>query len=342
MKCARCGFNNDEDAGFCENCGEVLTRVCATCGSALKPGARFCNKCGMPVTQPAIGSQAGEVTDDEQRHRLTALRQSAPQGLQDKILATRAQIESERKPVTILFTDIVGSTSLAEKLDPEEWKEIVNGAHRRVSEAVYRYEGTIAQLLGDGVLAFFGAPITHEDDPIRAVRAALDLQRSIEDYSQQLKGYIDHFQLRVGIHTGTVVVGQVGSDLHMEYLAIGDAVNLAARLQTAAQPGKVLISAATAHLVKPAFDLNALGEISVKGKADPINVFEVVRRKAAPQSGRGIEGLSAPIVGRDQELAALRLALTEVSTGHGQIVAILGEAGIGKSRLVDEARRTWE
>ncbi len=339
MKCAKCGFENDADAGFCENCGVALPRVCAACGSPLKPGVKFCKKCGTPVMRPAISSGTGRASENERRDRLSVLRQSAPQDLQDKILATRDQMEGERKPVTILFTDMVGSTALAEKLDPEEWKEIVNGAHRVVSEAVYRYEGTIAQLLGDGVLAFFGAPITHEDDPVRAVRAGLDIQQAIVEYSQKIKGIVENLQLRVGIHTGTVVVGQVGSDLHMEYLAIGDAVNLAARLQSAAQPGKVLISEATARLVKPVFDLNGLGEITLKGKSNPIHVFEVSRRKAVPRSGRGIEGLVSPLIGRDQELAALCLALSEVSSGQGQIVAILGEAGIGKSRLVEEARR---
>lgn len=249
-----------------------------------------------------------------------------------------ANIEGERKPVTILFTDIVGSTSIAEKLDPEEWREIVSGAHQRVSEAVYRYEGTIAQLLGDGVLAFFGAPITHEDDPMRTVRAALDIERSIAEYSRELEGYVDHFQMRIGINTGTVIVGAMGSDMHMEYTAIGDAVNLAARLQSAAEPGHVLISEATERMVKAAFNLKALGEITVKGKAAPVRVFEVVEPKGTPSSGRGIEGLSSPLVGRDQELAALRAALDQVMAGHGQIITVLGEAGIGKSRLVEEAR----
>jgi ABC-type oligopeptide transport system substrate-binding subunit/class 3 adenylate cyclase len=338
MKCAHCGFNNDADAEFCENCGAGLARACSQCGSRLKPDAKFCKKCGALVSQSP--SPVSLQTDEtERRHRLAALQQAAPQALRDKIRASSAHIEGERKPVTIVFTDIAGSTSLAEKLDPEEWKEIVSGAHQRVSEAVYRYEGTIAQLLGDGVLAFFGAPITHEDDPLRAVRAGLDLQRAIDDYAGQLRGYVDNFQLRVGINTGTVVVGQVGSDLHMEYLAIGDAVNLAARLQSAAQPGKVLISESTERLVKAAFDLQALGEITVKGKAAPIKVFEVVERKAAPASGRGVEGLSSPLVGRERELAALEAALAELTAGRGQIVSLLGEAGIGKTRLVDEGRR---
>ena len=221
VKCPDCSHENSTDARFCQNCGQELKPGCPNCGTPNAPNARFCTECGASLAVPS--------------DRLGVLRRAAPQALRDKIQAASASIEGERKPVTILFTDIVGSTALAEKLDPEEWKEIVSGAHQRVGEAVYRYEGTIAQLLGDGVLAFFGAPITHEDDPIRAVRAGLDIQRSINEYGQELRGYVDDFRLRVGINTGTVVVGSVGDDMHMEYLAIGDAVNLAARLQSAAR-----------------------------------------------------------------------------------------------------------
>ncbi len=283
----------------------------------------------MPVQHPIAGG----------KERLAILQQSAPSDLKEKIRSSSAQVEGERKPVTILFTDIVGSTSLAEKLDPEEWKEIVSTAHQRISQMVYKYEGTIAQLLGDGVLAFFGAPVTHEDDPIRAVHAALDIQHEIGKYADELKGYIDNFQVRIGLNTGIVVVGSVGSDLHVEYLAIGDAVNLAARLQSAAQPGKVLISENTARQVRAIFDMQSLGEINVKGKAGPVTVFEVLNRKAVPESSRGFADLSSPLVGRSCELAGLNEVLEALLNGHGQIVTIIGEAGIGKSRLVAEARR---
>jgi ribosomal protein L40E len=176
MKCPTCFFDNPSDAVFCQNCGKPLERACAQCGASNSPDAKFCKRCGKPLTVAAPD-------------RLSLLQQSAPASLKDKIRAASAHVEGERKPVTILFTDIVGSTSLAEKLDPEEWKEIVSGAHQRVSAAVYRYEGTIAQLLGDGVLAFFGAPITHEDDPARAVRAALEIQKRINEYANELRGY---------------------------------------------------------------------------------------------------------------------------------------------------------
>ena len=331
MKCADCGYENDDDSKFCEKCGNALARVCSNCNSPIKPGASFCKECGTPVPQKYLAGGGQE--------RLAILQQSTPPDLKEKIRTSSTQIEGERKPVTILFTDIVGSTSLAEKLDPEEWKEIVSTAHQRISQMVYKYEGTIAQLLGDGVLAFFGAPVTHEDDPIRAVHAALDIQQEIGKYADELKGYVDNFQLRVGMNTGTVVVGNVGSDLHMEYLAIGDAVNLAARLQSAAQPGKVLISESTARHVKAIFDLQSMGQITVKGKSEPVTVFEVINRKAVPERSRGFTDLSSPLVGRSCELASLNELLEALLNGHGQIVAIIGEAGIGKSRLVAEVRQ---
>jgi len=304
-------------------------RNCATCGTSNTNEAIFCKHCGTILDEVSV--PGGES-------RLRSLQETAPQELREKIKAARTEIEGERKPVTIIFTDIVGSTTIAEKLDPEVWKEIIVGAHKRVGEAVYRYEGTIAQLLGDGVLAFFGAPITHEDDPIRAVRAAMDIQASIEEYGRELAGTLDDFQMRIGISTGTVVIGEIGTDMHVEYLAIGDAVNVAARLQSAAEPGKVIVSEPCARLISAEFELKDLGEISVKGKAQPLQAFELISVKAEPESGRGIEGLPTPHVGRAQEVEKLQSALLALCDGHGQIVTVIGDAGIGKTRLLEEVK----
>lgn len=357
MNCSRCGRSNDLDAEFCENCGSPLALVCENCGAALKPTSRFCKRCGAPVAgaAPAI-FPAGNGETAPASGRLMALRQATPSGLKQKLLAVSAQSEGERKPVTILFADIVDSMALAAQLDPEVWRAIVNDVHQRISSAVYRYEGIVAQLLGDGVLAFFGAPITHEDDPVRAVRSALDIRAEIGDYAQigagrsmmetslqtmgtSLQTVSAPIRLRIGLSTGTVVVGAVGSDLHLEYLAIGDAVNLASRLQSAAQPGQILIAETTARLVRPVFDLQPMPDLAVKGLAAPVRAFAVAGPKMASDRERDVEGLSSPLVGRESELASLRQALSMLSDGHGQVAFVLGEAGIGKSRLVEESKR---
>ncbi len=258
-----------------------------------------------------------------------------------KILAERDRMQGERKLVTALFADIVGSTSLAEGMDPEDWREIVGGAHRRVSQAVYRFEGTIAQLLGDGVLAFFGAPLAHEDDPERAIRAGLELLDSVAAYAGELKstGRVDDFQMRIGLNTGLVVVGDIGTDLHMEYLAVGDTVNLAARVQSAAEPGELLVTDNTYKLATGLFEFEDQGEIEVKGKTDPIHVFRVLEESHGAVRRRGISGLESPLVGRTREFATLNQTIEEVRRGSGSIVSLVAEAGLGKSRLIAEWRR---
>jgi len=329
MICQQCGKKNDPVAVFCVQCSQPLLITCPSCSTQNPADARFCMKCRTELDDVSEATQASKLQD---------LRASAPKDLQEKLRIVHTEIEGERKPVTIVFTDIVGSTAIAEKLDPEVWKEIVAGAHRRVGEAVYRYEGTIAQLLGDGVLAFFGAPITHEDDPIRAARAAMDIQESVRAYAQELGSTVDDFQMRIGINTGTVVIGEIGTDMHVEYLAIGDAVNVAARLQSAAEPGKVVVSEPCAKLVSAAFELKDLGEISLKGKAQPLQAFELISMKAEPETGRGLAGLPTPHVGRAQEVEKLQSSLLSLCDGHGQIVTVMGDAGIGKTRLLEEVK----
>ena len=330
MKCVQCGFDNAPDARFCEECGQVLSRVCPNCQQPVSAIAKFCKNCGFSLAQTATKTSS-----------LDALRQSAPQIVAEKILAEHTRPAGERRLVTALFTDIVGSTSLAEKRDPEEWREIVTGAHQRVGEAIYRYEGTIAQLLGDGVLAFFGAPIAHEDDAERAIRAALDILAAIQQYAVELRttDRVANFQMRVGLNTGLVVVGHIGHDLHMEYTAIGDTINLAARMQSAAEPNSILIADNTYRLAEPLFDFEDRGLIDVKGKAEPVHVFRVLRAREGVIHTRGIAGLDSPLVGRARDLHRLQACFEEVQQGHGQIVSVVGEAGLGKSRLIAEMRK---
>jgi len=327
MHCVKCDADNAPGARFCSMCAHPLPQLCLKCQQENPPEANFCSAC-------ATSLYGSDGTSDLER--LDDLRELAPEGLREKIREVAKGLPGQRKSVTILFTDIVGSTAIAEKLDPEEWKEVVQGAHLRVSDAVYRYEGTIAQLLGDGVLAFFGAPLTHEDDPERAARAALDIQASISEYRHQLTGFVDDFQMRVGINVGEVVMGEVGSKEHAEYLAVGDAVNVAARLEGAAEPGQILVSEAITRRIEAGFTLRDLGEVPVKGKTTALAMFELIEAKAEPSSGRGIEGLRSPLVGRDSELERLSSALASLQEGLGQIVVVLGEAGIGKTRLVQE------
>src|SRR5581483_3299740 len=231
QRCPNCQHQNPAEAVFCMNCGTKLARACTNCGTALPPAARFCMNCGQPVA-------TSTPIDEDRQAKLAA---TTPAPLADKMRA--AHVEGERKLVTTLFADVVGSTALAEQMDPEEWTAIMNRAFERLSPAIHRYEGTIARLMGDALLAFFGAPVAHEDDPVRAIRAALDLLAAARAYAEEVRRtYGIEFAVRVGMNTGMVVVGAVGSDLKYEYTAMGDAVNLAARMQSAAEPGTVLIA----------------------------------------------------------------------------------------------------
>jgi class 3 adenylate cyclase/tetratricopeptide (TPR) repeat protein len=263
-----------------------------------------------------------------------------PKHLADKILITRSALEGERKQVTVLFADVVGFTTLAEQLDPEIVHDLINRCFEGITAEVHRFEGTINQYTGDGVMALFGAPIAHEDSPRRAVHAALGIQRAIRGVAQALQAEPGlTLQMRIGIHTGLVVVGKIGDDLRMDYTAVGDTTNLAARLQQMAQPGSVVISAATQQHVAGFFETGDLGEMPVKGRA-PVRAFEVFRpRGRRTRFDVAVERGLTPLVGRERELAMLRERFHEVKAGRGQVVGIAGEAGLGKSRLVLEFRR---
>jgi class 3 adenylate cyclase len=308
---------------------ESPSRTCPRCEASVAPDAKFCANCGQALTEAS--------TDDATAHSRVAA--AAPAPLITKMRTAR--LTGERKPVTALFADVVGSTALAENMDPEDWTAMINEAFDLMSRAVFRYEGTIAQLQGDAMLAFFGAPIAHEDDPERAILAALDMIAATDEFAAELKAThgID-FRIRAGINSGPVMVGNVGSDLRYEYTALGDAVNVAARMQTAAQPGTILITEMTRRLTGDTFDVDDLGELDVKGKTEPIHAYRVVGRKAAPGRRRGLEsvGLDSPMVGRAEQLQRLTSLLDVIAAGRGRAAFIVGEPGIGKSRLLAELK----
>jgi class 3 adenylate cyclase/tetratricopeptide (TPR) repeat protein len=263
-----------------------------------------------------------------------------PRHLTEKILAGKSAIEGERKQVTVLFADVARFTTISEQLDPEAVHVLMDGCFARLTEAVHRYEGTVNQYTGDGIMALFGAPIAHEDHPQRALLAALAIQDTMQPYSEQIQRDrgID-FRLRLGVNTGLVVVGRIGHDLRMDYTAQGDTTNLAARLQTLAEPGTILVSEQTYRLTQGYFTFQPLGERQIKGHA-PVQVFQVTGR----QAGRARIDIAAEhglttFVGRRRELETLEELLDKTTGGHGQIVGVFGEAGMGKSRLLLEFRR---
>lgn len=276
--------------------------TCSNCGLGNAETARFCNNCGAP-------------------------------------LPVARSIEGERRFATVLFADVARSTAIAEKLDPEDWAVIMNGAFAFMNAAVSRYGGTVSRLMGDAVLALFGAPVAHEDDAERAVRAGLEIQEAGMAYARTVKQRhnID-FDLRVGINTGTAVLAFVGDAIKTEYTAMGDAANVAARLQSLAEPGTVLISAETHKLVHALFEFKPRGVVEVKGKQAGVDAYEVLGVKAVPGQTRGLEGLTSPLVGRENEATLLRDKLADLQNGIGAVVAVVGEAGLGKSRLVAELK----
>jgi serine phosphatase RsbU (regulator of sigma subunit)/class 3 adenylate cyclase/tetratricopeptide (TPR) repeat protein len=325
MQCPRCQTENPSAARFCLNCGTPLNRRCENCQSDLAIDARFCMFCGHPVRMV--------TADDVARHNRLAA--AAPVRLAEK--ARAGTLSGERRIATVLFADVVGSTNLAQQVDVETWTSIMNGAFDRITPVVYRYEGTIARLLGDSLVAFFGAPVAHEDDPLRAVRAALESLEAVKAYAAEFrqKFGID-FAMRFCLNTGQVVVGQIGKDLRYEFSATGGAVNLAARLKFISQPMTVLISEHTYRFVSPVFDCTDLGWIEVKDLTEPLRVYQVNGLQAEPGSLRGLAGLESPMVGRDAQLKTLLKLCEAVQAGLGRAVLIVGEPGLGKSRLIAE------
>jgi class 3 adenylate cyclase/tetratricopeptide (TPR) repeat protein len=260
-----------------------------------------------------------------------------PATLAEKVLAARGHIEDERKAVTVLFCDVVGSTAIAGALDPEDYRELLDRYLAAAFDRVYRFEGIVNQIAGDGFMALFGAPIAHEDAPERACRAALAIQEGVRELGDVLaaEGKVP-LRVRIGINTGPVIVGTVGNDLKMDYTAIGDTTNLASRLQSLAEPGRVLVSGSTYRLVRGHFVFRALGQIAVSGKSAPVSAYEIVGLATADSFAARREAALSPFVGRGEELARLTGALAGAGEGQGHVVSVVGDAGLGKSRLLHE------
>lgn len=308
---------------------------CPNCGFSNPPNFKFCGNCGA-----GLNADSARAPTTERLGRLGAI----PSALAEKIALESKRIEGERKQVTVLFADVSGFTAISEKLDPEQVYEITDAVTKTFVDQIYAHEGTLDKFMGDGVMALFGAPVAHEDDPARAVRAALEMQQALRKIAQDLEARLKiSLKVRIGLNTGTVIVGSVGSDLRMDYTAIGDTVNVASRLQSVAEPGTIVVSRSLYDLTQPLFHFRELGSIRVKGRVEPIEIFEVLAPREIPGRIRGIPGLTAPMVGRDTELAVLNHATERLMTHRrGQMVLVTGDAGLGKSRLKSEARKSFQ
>ncbi len=323
MTCPRCRHENPPGLKFCGECGARLAAVCASCGASNAPAQKFCGECGAALAQ---GAPAAKAASPEAY---------TPQHLAEKILTTRAALEGERKQVTVLFADLKGSMELLADRDPEEARKLLDPVIEHMMEAVHRYEGTVNQVMGDGIMALFGAPLAHEDHAVRACYAALRMQESVGRYGDEIqRSHGLPVQIRIGLNSGEVVVRSIGSDLHMDYTAVGQTTHLAGRMEQMAKPGTVLATSATLRLAEGYVRARSLGPVPVKGIEAPVEVYELagavpVRSRMEAAAARGL----TRFVGREAELEALRQALERARAGHGQIAALVGEPGVGKSRL---------
>ncbi|HSF81375.1 MAG TPA: SpoIIE family protein phosphatase [Anaerolineales bacterium] len=299
---------------------------CPNCQTENPNTARFCMYCG----------QAFRTRTPEDEDRLSRLAASVPDPLAEKVRSASG-LAGERRQVTVLFLDVVGSTTLAEQLGKDTWLAIINSAYDQIAPVIYRYEGTIARTLGDSLVAFFGAPLAHEDDPLRAVLAALDALEVARHYARQVhQEYAIDFAMRACLNHGPVQVGAISADLRYEYTSLSGAINLAARLKFAAQPFKPLLSESVYRFTAPYFDFLDQGAIEVKGQPAPLRAYQVAGRKTKPGSLRGLAGLQSPMVGREAEISALFNLCEAVRAGLGRAVLIVGEPGLGKTRLIAE------
>ena len=335
MTCPGCQHENPGDAVFCQECGTRLEAACPSCGTPNQLGAKFCKKCGQRLSQ----TEAAQAAPGP---RFGSPESYTPKHLAERIITSRAALEGERKQVTVLFADLKGSMELLADRDPEEARKLLDPVLERMMEAVHHYEGMVNQVMGDGIMALFGAPIGHEDHAVRACYAALRMQRRVNLYADEVQQQGGTpVQIRVGVNSGAVVVRAIGSDLHMDYTAVGQTTHLAARMEQMAKPGSVLITGDALRLAEGYVQVRPLGAIPVKGLETPTPVYEVTGTVAAQSRFQAstARGLTR-FVGRERELQQLAQVLERAAAGHGQAVAIVGEAGVGKSRLVWEFTRS--
>jgi len=326
MKCSSCQSDNPVGTKFCGACGARLSTPCPVCSALNSVGQKFCGECGAFVAREPVTS------------RFAAPDSYLPRNLATKILMSRGSLEGERKQVSIMFADIKGSLELLADRDPEESRMLLDAVLVRMLDAVHRYEGTVNQVMGDGIMAIFGAPVAHEDHAVRACYAALHMKESLARHAEEVwRSQGISVQPRIGIHSGEVVVRSIGSDLHMDYTAVGQTTHLAARMEQIAPPGSILVTADVWHLAEGFVEAKSLGPVPVKGLAAPIEVYELIRAGSVRSRLQAVaaHGLTQ-FVGRKSELMQLREAAAEAAAGIGQAVALVGEAGVGKSRLLQE------
>ncbi len=324
MTCPRCGSESSAGQMFCGECGGRLAIACAVCSAPISSGQKFCGQCGTPLGEVGAPFASPEAY--------------TPKHLAEKILLSKGALEGERKQVTVLFADLKSSMELLAARDPEEARKILDPVLEGLMEAVHRYEGTVNQVMGDGIMALFGAPLAHEDHAVRACYAALRMQESVTKYAREMhRSQSAAVKIRVGLNSGEVVVRAIGSDLRMDYTAVGQTSHLAGRMEQLADPGTIVITAATRALVEGYVEVKPLGLVPVKGLDEPVEIYEVTgagvaRTRLQAGARRGL----TRFVGRDAEVEQLRRLGDLASARHGQVVAIVGEPGIGKSRLVWE------
>lgn len=329
MQCIRCQHDNPVEAKFCNGCGTRLELICPQCKGSNPPGSRFCGQCAAQLSASATNPSSP---------RFESPQAYTPKHLAEKILTSRSALEGERKQVTVLFADLKGSMELLGDRDPEEARKLIDPVIDQIMDAVHRYEGTVNHVMGDGIMAIFGAPLAHEDHAVRACYAALAMQSSIRSYSSKIRrSHGIEIELRIGLNSGEVVVGAIGNDLHMEYSAVGQTTHLAARMEQLATPGTVRLTAHTLGFAEGFIHVAPLGPIPVRGLTEPVDVYELkgvsgLRTRMQAAAARGL----TRFVGRQAELEVLGQALRRAGNGNGQIVALVGEPGVGKSRLIWE------